>query len=128
MIKKILIVDDSIVARMGMRNAIPKDHLYELYEAADGFAGVEEFKKAKPDVTFLDLTMPVMTGFQALEEIKKIDKDAIVFVVTADIQTQTIETVMKLGACMVLKKPATKEDIRNALQKASELKEGLAKP
>ena len=128
MIKKILIVDDSIVARMGIKNAIPKDQLYELHEAADGLAGLEEFKKANPDVTFLDLTMPVMTGFQALEEIKKIDRNAIVFVVTADIQTKTIETVMKSGACMVLKKPATKEDVRNALQKAREIKEGLGKP
>lgn len=123
MIKKILIVDDSIVSRMGIKKCIPKNLPYELHEASDGFEGVKKFRAITPDITFLDLTMPVMTGFEALAEIKNIDKHAIIIVITADIQKKTIEKVLDLGALMVLKKPTTKEDIQDALLKVEKLKD-----
>lgn len=127
MIKKILIVDDSVVARMGVKNCILKDASYEIYEAFDGFMGVEEFKRVSPDITFLDMTMPVMSGIQALEEIKKIDENAIVIVITADVQPKTIEKVKELGALTLLRKPPKKEDIINAIAKAKEIRESKEK-
>lgn len=127
MIKKILLVDDSIVARMGLKKAIPKDVPYEFYEAADGASGVEQFKTVAPDVVFLDLTMPVMTGFQALDEIMKIDKSAAVIVVTADIQKKTMDRVLEAGALLVISKPPSQEEIRSALEKAGKFKEGVMK-
>lgn len=127
MIKKILIIDDSIVARMGLKRAIPKDVSYEFTEAVDGADGVEKFKKVAPDVVFLDLTMPVMTGFQALDEIMKIDKKAVVIVVTADIQKKTIDRVLEAGALLVISKPPSQEEIRSALEKAVKFKEGVTK-
>lgn len=127
MIKKILIVDDSIVARMGLKKAIAKDAVYEFYEASDGASGLEQFKTVAPDVTFLDLTMPVMTGFQALDEIKKIDKNAAVIVVTADIQKKTMDRVLEAGALLVISKPPSREEIRGALEKARKFKEGVMK-
>ena len=127
MIKKILIVDDSIVARMGLKKAIPKDVPYEFYEASDGASGLEQFKAVAPDVTFLDLTMPVMTGFQALDEIKKFDKNAAVIIVTADIQKKTMDRVLEAGAILVINKPPSQEEIRGALEKARKFKEGVMK-
>ena len=127
MIKKILIIDDSIVARMGLKKAIPKDVSYEFSEAVDGADGVEKFKTVAPDVVFLDLTMPVMTGFQALDEIMKIDKKAVVIVVTADIQKKTIDRVLEAGALLVISKPPSQEEIRSALEKAVKFKEGVTK-
>lgn len=127
MIKKILIVDDSIVARMGLKKAILKDASYELYEAFDGLSGLEQFKTVAPDVTFLDLTMPVMTGFEALDEIKKIDKNAVVIVVTADIQKKTVDRVLEAGALLVISKPPSQEEISGALEKARKFIEGVMK-
>ena len=127
MIKKILIVDDSIVARMGLKKAIPKDVPYEFYEASEGASGLEQFKAVAPDVTFLDLPMPVMTGFQALDEIKKIDKNAAVIIVTADIQKKTMDRVLEAGAILVISKPPSREEIRGALEKARKFKEGVMK-
>ncbi|WP_347273476.1 response regulator [Candidatus Kuenenia sp.] len=127
MIKKILIVDDSIVARLGVKNCILKEASYEIYEAFDGFMGVGEFKRVSPDLTFMDITMPVMSGIQALEEIKKIDKNALVIVITADVQLKTIEKVKGLGALTLLRKPPKKEDIINAIAKAREIQESKEK-
>ncbi|MEK7698872.1 MAG: response regulator [Planctomycetota bacterium] len=127
MIKKILIVDDSIVARTCTKKALLKDASYELYEAFDGLSGLEQFKTVAPDVTFLDLTMPVMSGFEALDEIKKIDKNAVVIVVTADIQKKTIDRVLEAGALLVISKPPSHEEISVALEKARKFIEGVMK-
>ena len=103
-----------------LKSCIPKDQRYLFHEAGDGLAGFELYKKIQPDVTFMDLTMPVMDGVKALEEIKKFDKHALVIVVTADIQTPTIAKVLDLGAFLVVKKPASKESIQDALAKVAE--------
>jgi two-component system, chemotaxis family, chemotaxis protein CheY len=111
MIKKILIVDDSPVSIKIIKSCIPKDRGYEFFDAANGQIGVELFKQIKPDVTFMDLTMPVMNGFDALQEIIKLDSQAIVVVATADVQVKAIAKAHDLGAFSVIKKPPTRENI-----------------
>jgi len=123
MARKILIVDDSPISRKMLKSCIPKDDEPEFYEAGDGLAGLERFREIEPDITFLDLTMPVMDGVQALEEMKKHNAGAVIIVATADIQVKSIEKVMGLGAFLVLKKPPTKESVKDALLKADEFRE-----
>jgi len=118
MIKKILIVDDSPISIKIMKSCIPKDPNYELFDACDGQNGVEKYKEIKPDLTFMDLTMPVMNGFQALEEILKFDQKALVIVCTADVQIKAIAKAHELGAFSVVKKPPAKESIAAAIKEA----------
>jgi len=120
MIKKILIVDDSPIARKMLKSCLPKDQGYEFHEAGNGLEGFEKYKELKPDLTFMDLTMPVMTGYEAIVEIIKHDPNAMIIVVTADIQMKSIKTVLDSGAYMVLKKPLKREDINAALLKAQD--------
>ncbi|HPH56213.1 MAG TPA: response regulator [Smithella sp.] len=120
MIKKILIVDDSPISVKIIKSCVPKDMGYELYDAADGQMGVEKYKEIKPDLTFMDLTMPVMTGFQALEEIMKMDPKAMVIILTADVQIKAIAKAHDLGAFSVLKKPPSKESVAGAIKEAEE--------
>lgn len=120
MIKKILIVDDSGIARKMLRKCIPKEPCFEFFEATNGEEGLNMYNEIKPDITFMDLTMPVMGGAQALEEIKKVDEDAIVIVCTADVQMKSITKVMALGAFTIVKKPPTEETLADALLKASD--------
>jgi two-component system chemotaxis response regulator CheY len=122
MARKILIVDDSPISRKMLKSCMPKDEEHEYHEAGDGLAGLEKFREIEPDITFLDLTMPVMDGVQALEEMKKHTSDAVIIVATADIQVKSIEKVMGLGAFLVLKKPPTKESVKDALAKVDELR------
>ena len=120
MISKILIVDDSPVSRKIMRSCIPTNHTFEIFEAGDGQNGIKKYLEEKPDLTFMDLTMPVMDGMQALQEIIKLDPQAVIIVCTADVQMKTIFKVMNLGALMVVRKPINKEAIADALQKAED--------
>jgi two-component system chemotaxis response regulator CheY len=120
MVTKILIVDDSPIARKMLKSCLPKDESFEFFEAGDGKEGFEQYKDIRPDITFMDLTMPVMTGYEAIEEIIKFDNKAMIIVVTADIQMKAIKKVMDSGVFMVLKKPLNKDDINSALSKAIE--------
>jgi two-component system, chemotaxis family, chemotaxis protein CheY len=115
---KILLVDDSLLARMAVKKYLPDDLECELYEAADGAQGIKQYKKINPDIVFMDLTMPVMSGFAVLGEIKKTNPDAKVVVLSADVQKRTIEKVMELGAFRILRKPPQKDDIRKAVADA----------
>jgi two-component system chemotaxis response regulator CheY len=68
----------------------------------------------------MDLTMPVMDGFQALEEILKFDPKAIVIICTADVQIKAIAKAHDLGAFSVVKKPPAKESIAAAIKEADD--------
>jgi two-component system chemotaxis response regulator CheY len=115
---KILIVDDSIVARMSLKSCIPKDQGHELFEASDGVKAIEIFISARPDVTFLDLTMPDKSGMEVLEELKRDFPEAVIIILSADIQKQTQERVRQLGAFSIVKKPPVKDAILAELAKA----------
>jgi two-component system chemotaxis response regulator CheY len=120
MIHKILLVDDSPIARRILRSCMPKDREYEFHEAGDGREGFNKFIEIEPDVTFLDITMPVMDGIESLEAMKNADKDAVIIMCTADIQPRSILKVAALGALTVIKKPPSKETVETALLKAEE--------
>ncbi len=120
MVRKILIVDDSPISRKMLKSCLPKEREYEIVEAGDGLAGLEKFKQFGPDVTFMDLTMPVMDGVQSLSEIMSYDRKAIVVVCTADVQIKSINRVLDLGAFQVVKKPPTKENVSKVLTMVEE--------
>jgi len=117
---KILVVDDSMVARMCHVASIPDNEGHQVVEAADGPSAVETFRRLRPDVTFLDLTMPGMSGIEVLAAIKEEFPRAVVIICTADIQKQTVETVEQLGAFGVLSKPCAREVLQAELRRALE--------
>ncbi|MDQ5986573.1 MAG: Regulatory protein AtoC [Syntrophus sp. SKADARSKE-3] len=121
MINKILIIDDSPVARKILRSCMPKDRAFEIQEAGDGLSGLRLFETINPDVTFVDLTMPIMTGVEALEKMKALRPEAIIVVCSADVQPRTIEMVMSLGAFTSMRKPPSKELVTDVLAKIESL-------
>lgn len=120
MIKKILIVDDSPISIKIIKSCIPSDQGYELFDASNGQLAVEQYKQHQPDLTFMDLTMPVMNGFEALEEILKFDQKALVIILTADVQIKAVAKAHDLGAFTVVKKPPAKESIAAAIKEAED--------
>lgn len=121
MIVKILIVDDSPVARKILKSMIPKGAGYELTEAVDGQDAIDKYFTLKPDLTFLDLTMPVKDGFQALAEIKEKDPDALIVILTADVQQKSITRILSLGAFTVIRKPPKLESITEVISRVNDV-------
>jgi two-component system chemotaxis response regulator CheY len=111
--KKILIVDDTAVARKILKSCIPRAEEYDFFEAEDGLA----FKTVQPDITFLDINMPNMDGMECLERIKNVAPNACVIMCSGDIQPQSLDRATALGALSIIKKPPTRESIQKALAK-----------
>ena len=66
---------------------------------------------------FLDITMPVVDGFEALERIRAINPEALVVMISADRQKSTKEKVLSLGASAIISKPVDEQEFRTTLLK-----------
>ncbi len=120
----ILIVDDSPVSRKILRSCLPKERELAIAEAGDGSAGLQQFRDRRPDLTFLDLTMPKMPGLDCLAQIKALAPKAVVVVVTADVQPTAVARALELGAAEVLRKPPTREAVAEVLGRVEPLLRG----
>jgi two-component system, chemotaxis family, chemotaxis protein CheY len=113
--KKILIVDDSSMSRRMLRRIVESVG-YEVIEADEGAAGIEQYFLENPDLVFLDLTMKDMYGLDVLEKLRELDPAARVIVASADIQDSTREMVAAAGANAFINKPLSPEKVLNALE------------
>jgi len=115
---KILVVDDSMMARNMLIDLIPSSikAKAQLFQAKNGLEAVELYKEHLPNIVFLDLTMPVMDGFEALKLIREHNPKAFVVIVSADIQPKAIERVMELGAFRHISKSIDADEVADAFQ------------
>lgn len=120
----LLIVDDSPIARQILQKCLPKEGNYSVIEACNGQEALEKFRQYRPEITFMDMTMPVMDGFQAIAEIKQVDPQAIIIAATADVQKKAQQRIADLGALMHLPKPVSPKAVRDALAKAEQALRG----
>jgi CheY-like chemotaxis protein len=115
MTTSVLICDDSNMARKQMARALPDNWPTEITFAKNGQEAIDIIRQGGQELLFLDLTMPVLDGYGALEIIKKEDLPIMVIVVSGDIQPEARERVKKLGAIDFVKKPVDKEKIQTVL-------------
>ena len=113
---KYLVVDDSKLARLSLVKSL-KAHVgeAEIFQATNGLEAIELMKTEKVNIVFLDLTMPVMDGYEALPKLLEINSKAKVIVVSADIQTKAQERVIGLGAQMHIQKPINADKMKDIL-------------
>jgi two-component system chemotaxis response regulator CheY len=102
--EKILVVDDAAFMRMMIRDILVKQG-YEIHEAVNGRDAVEKYQDLQPDLVTLDITMPEMNGLDALREIRSMDGDARVLMVSAMGQQKMIVEALEIGAMDFLVKP-----------------------
>ena len=80
---KILICDDSILARKQMKDIINSIGSPTIIEAANGQLAIDMYKEHKPNLTFIDIVMPVKDGNAAISEIMEYDSSATIFVASS---------------------------------------------
>ena len=114
---KYLITDDSKLARFSLIKSL-KSQVgdAEILQATNGLEAVEIMQKEKIDVVFLDLTMPVMDGYEALPKLLEINDKAKIVVVSADVQVQARKKVIELGAQLHIQKPINVEKMQEILE------------
>ena len=114
---RILVVDDSGLARRGTRRVL-EGAGHSVSEAEDGMVALERYFVEKPDLVVLDLVMKGMYGLEVLAKLRELDPGARVIVLSADIQTSSRRMVDDAGAVAFLNKPVTPEDLLNAVNAA----------
>lgn len=103
------------MSRKLVMKALPAGLDVVVTQAANGEEALAAYHAGHAEVIFLDLTMPVMDGFRTLELLKSEDANAVVIVISADIQPQAQQRVRDLGAAAFVKKPITPEAMQAAL-------------
>lgn len=112
---KILIVDDSRTSRRILRGLLEEEGHEIVGEAVNGDEGFLKYQELRPELTTMDITMPITDGIQALQLIKHFDENARVIMITAAGQKEKMLTAVKYGAKEFITKPFEKEDVLSAL-------------
>lgn len=115
--KKVLIVDDAAFMRMAIKNILVKHDFEVVDEAENGLAGLNKYKDLKPDLVTMDITMPEMTGLEALKEIIAYDPAAKIVMVSAMGQEQMVMEAIRNGAKSFIVKPFKEDHVIQTLNK-----------
>jgi len=118
---RILLVDDSALIRKLLRKTFENEG-YEVEEAKDGADAVQTYKSFQPDLTIMDMVMPVMGGLDSIMEIRESTPDAKFIVLTSTSRKDEIITAKTLGVLKYIIKP-----INDIPRFISEVKEVLEK-
>ncbi len=110
---KILICDDSILARKQLKDTITKSGYENFLEASNGQEAIDLYKEHKPDLVFVDIVMPIKDGVEAIHEIREFDPSAHVIVVSSVGQ---LKNAIMEGARDFIQKPFTDSAIREVIQ------------
>ena len=102
--KKILLIDDSPLA-IAIGKDIIKDLGYECITALNGKEGIDIFKKENPCCTLIDLIMPKMDGFEVIDEIRKINPNAKIVILSSFLNEENIRKLDSLNIKDNLSKP-----------------------
>ena len=114
---KVLIVDDAAFMRMMIKDILEKNGFEVVGEAPNGVVAVELYKKEKPDVVTMDITMPDMDGIEAVKQIKSFDAGAKVIMCSAMGQQSMVMDAIKAGARDFIVKPFQADRVLEAVNK-----------
>jgi putative two-component system response regulator len=117
---KVIVIDDDNTVLIFMRRILQKVFNFEVVEAHDGIEALELMEKEKPQIAFLDITMPNMDGYQFLQIIRQKEeyKDFPVLVITAANDRTILSKFLKLGIDDYLLKPMVYDEAKFRLKKS----------
>lgn len=114
---KILIADDHLLFRMGLKTLIQSENGFAiLNEARDGAECLEMYRRERPDVVLMDLRMPGGGGMTALSSIRKADAHARVLILTSYGTEEEIYQTLQLGAMGYVLKDIGREELVMAIR------------
>lgn len=116
---RILIADDSMFMRSSLKEILVQGGHEVVGEAGDGIQAVELFKQLSPDIVTMDITMPKLSGIEALKKIIGIKKDAAVIMLTSISKPGNAAEALENGAKNYITKPFDKDKVLKAVQAAT---------
>ena len=117
---KVLIVDDVSIMRKTLKDILAEHCNIDpvnLIEASDGADAVFMYDQTRPDVVFLDITMPDMNGKEVIEKLKEIDPEPVIIMCSGSGDKMSVIECIRAGAKDYVRKPITRERVLDALTK-----------
>ena len=111
---RVLIADDHDAIRKGVATILSHDGIEVCGEASNGIEAVTNAVQLRPDIVILDLTMPLMGGFEAARKLRKVFPDIPILIYSMHGSDQLIKEIRRLG----LQGFVSKSDISKALPEA----------
>lgn len=112
----VLVVDDAVFMRATIKRMLEHHQFEVIGEASNGQEAVEMYRKLLPDVVTMDITMPRMTGIEAVKIITREFPDAKIVMVTALGQQKLIVEAIESGAKDFITKPFDPDQIVHVLK------------
>ena len=117
---KVLICDDSILARKQLKDIVSSLGNPTFIESTDGQDAIDKYTEHNPDVVFLDIVMPKKDGNLAIEEIIEYDPNAAI-IIASSVGTQSqLKCALKAGAKDFIQKPLEKQLVLDVIEKYTE--------
>ena len=119
---KVLIADDEPKIRQGLKSVLEEMELSITVcaEARNGMDALEKVGRFQPDFCLVDICMPKLSGIQFLEELRKINRDCPVIVISGFNEFSYAKQAIKLGVSEYLLKPIAEEELKTAVMKVIE--------
>jgi len=116
---RVLVADDHPIIRRAVRSVLQAQPHFEVCgEATDGAQAIQEAQKLTPDVIVLNVTMPVLNGFEAAREIKTILPKSAIVILSQDADRRFIEEAKKIGVQAYVAKSKAGEALVKAVEAA----------
>ena len=114
---KVLVADDSSTMRKIILRSLQAVGVSDATEAADGSEAVALFKPGEFDLVLTDWNMPGKNGLEVTQEIRKMDPDVPIIMVTTEAEKTRVLEAIQAGVSDYLVKPFTADTLREKLAK-----------
>jgi two-component system, NarL family, response regulator DevR len=115
--KKIIIVDDHEVVRLGLKSLLDQYPQYEVVsEASDANEAIAKVREFEPDIVLMDIRLPGKSGIEACEEIIKTNPDTKVIMLTSYAEDEMLFSAIKSGASGYVLKQINSEGLIQSLE------------
>jgi len=115
--KRVLVVDDTLFMRVKLKALLQSLGYDVIGEASNGQEAIDQFRLLKPDITTLDITMPEMDGLTALRQIRALDPNATIVMISALGQETMVVDAIRAGARHFIVKPFEDAKVKEVLEK-----------
>lgn len=109
--KKIMIVDDSVIIRQRLREVFRSKGFDVVAEVDNGERAIMKFREHKPDIVTMDISLPGISGIETVKKLIEIDSDVKIIMITAMGERTTVMQAIKLGAVNFIVKPFQEDKV-----------------
>ena len=119
MLQRIILADDHLIVRQGLRSILEKESHAVVGEAGDGREAIRLAQELSPDIAVLDLSMPLLNGLDAAREIVKVSSQTKIILLTMHTEDPYVMEALRAGIRGYLLKTQAAQDLVQAIHEVS---------